>query len=270
MASRVERFYDKNVDASKRSVKNVDLYKTIYEDETYSNIEAVVENPKSNEIDVTKVKELLSKQEREYRTRNQLVKRNLEIPEVENISDFEEKNYDIRDILAQAKEDQEEIDEKRPRSLKDIDFEGLRQRLNNSEKYKPEEVEKDLNELRELICTIAGNDTDLNKLATKDLSLDMFASLAASTRELSNDDSDAIKKIIEEAKRIEEDKDKVEEKMDLDKSFYTTTLRLRKKDFEKEEDVEENTKGSSKKVTIIILLVAIAIVAVFFGYYMLK
>ncbi len=269
MASRVERYYDKNVDLSKRSVKNIELYKTIYEDETYSNIEGIVETPKTNEIDIKKIQELLLKQEREYKTRNQLVKKELEIPDMETIDDKEDKNYDIRDILAQAKEEQDEVEENKPRSLKDIDFDGLRQRLNNREKYQDEDIEKDLHELKELINTIAGNNVELNGLADKDLSLDMFSDLAASTNELSSEDSDVIKKLIAEAKKIEEDKLIVEESLDVDKSFYTSTLNLKKKDFESDEE-EVKTPGTGVKVFKIILFIVIAVIAVLVGYYILK
>lgn len=269
MASRVERYYDKNVDLSKRSVKNIELYKTIYEDETYSNIEGIVETPKTNEIDIKKIQELLLKQEKEYKTRNQLVKKDLEIPEMENLDDHEEKNYDIRDILAQAKEENDEIDENKPRSLKDIDFDGIRQRLNNREKYRNEDVEKDLHELKELISTIAGTNKDLNGLADKDLSLDMFSDLAASTNELSSEDSDIIKKLIAEAKKIEEDKDIEEDSLEVDKSFYTSTLNLKKKDFESDE-IEEKTTSTGAKVFKIILFILIAVIVVVAGYYILK
>lgn len=269
MASRVEKYYDKNIDASKRSVKNRDLYKTIYEDETYTNIEAVVENPKANEVDMKKIQELLLKQEKEYKTRNQLVKRDLEIPDMESLDAEEEKNYDIRDVLAQAKEDQEDLEETRPRSLKDIDFEAIRNRLNETEKIPDEKAEKDLKELKELISTIAGTNTDLNKLADKELSLDMFAELAASTKELSNDDSDAIKKIIAEAKKIEEKKQQEEEPFDVDKSFYTSTLNLKKKDFEDEDDKDEKT-GTGSRVVIIVLLIIVAIVAVVVAFNILR
>ncbi len=269
MASRVERYYDKNVDLSKRSVKNVELYKTIYEDETYSNIEGIVETPKTNEIDIKKIQELLLKQEKEYKTRNQLVKKDLEMPDMDKIDDHEDKNYDIRDILAQAKEENDEIEESKPRSLKDIDFDGLRQRLNNREKYKNEDVEKDLNELKELISTIAGNNMELNGLADKELSLDIFSDLAASTNELSSEDSDVIKKLIAEAKKIEEDKMIEEEVLELDKSFYTSTLNLKKKDFESDE-VEEKPTNTGAKVVVILIFIIIAVAAVVAGYYILK
>lgn len=269
MASRAERYYDKNVDLSKRSVKNIELYKTIYEDETYSNIEGIVETPKTNEIDIKKIQELLLKQEKEYKTRNQLVKKDLEIPDMESIDDEEEKNYDIRDILAQAKEEYDEVEENKPRSLKDIDFDGIRQRLSNREKYKNEDVEKDLNELKDLISTIAGNNIELNGLADKELSLDIFSDLAASTNELSSEDSNVIKKLIAEAKKIEEDKVIPEELLEVDRSFYTSTLNLKKKDFESDE-VEEKTTNTGAKVFKIILFVVIAVIAVVAGYYILK
>ncbi len=269
MASRVERYYDKNIDINKRSLKNRELYKTIYEDETYSNIEGIVETPKTNEIDIKKIQELLLKQEKEYKTRNQLVKKELEIPDMETLDDHENKNYDIRDILAQAKEEQEEDDDK-PRSLKDIDFDGIRKRISTAEKYEVKDAEKDLQELKELISTIAGSNSELNKLADKDLSLDMFADLAASTNEISKEDSDVIKKIIAEAKQIEEDSIKSDLPIEVDKSFYTSTLKLKKKDFESEDEEEEKSVSLAFKITVIILIIIIAVAAVVVGYNILK
>ena len=53
MASRVEKYYEEVSTSKKRVVKNRELYKAIYaEDETYSNIEGVLETPVTNEIDI--------------------------------------------------------------------------------------------------------------------------------------------------------------------------------------------------------------------------
>jgi hypothetical protein len=269
MASRVERYYDKNVDVNKRSVKNIDLYRTIYEDETYSNIEGIVETPKTNEIDISKIKDLLIKQEKEYKTRNQLVKKELDLPDMDDFENLESKNYDIRDILAQAKNDKEISEDDRLRSLKYIDFDSIREKLNHKEKYKPEEIEKDLTDLQELISTVTGTNKDLNNLADKELSLDMFSDLAASTSELSREETNAIQKVIADAKRIEERNNRQEVDMEVDKSFYTTTLNLKKKDFEIE-DEEEVKPNTGKRVVLILVFIIIAIIAVVIGYNFIK
>ena len=55
MASRVEKYYEEVSTSKKRVVKNKELYKAIYaEDETYSNIEGVLETPVTKEIDIVK------------------------------------------------------------------------------------------------------------------------------------------------------------------------------------------------------------------------
>ena len=133
MASRVEKYYEEVSTSKKRVVKNKELYKAIYaEDETYSNIEGVLETPVTNEIDIVKVQAMVLKQQEEEKKRMQLVKKDLELPEVENLEDTLTKNYDIRDVLAQAKEEST-IDNK-PRKLKDFDFDGLKERLNKVHK----------------------------------------------------------------------------------------------------------------------------------------
>ena len=264
MASRVEKYYEEVSTSKKRVVKNRELYKAIYaEDETYSNIEGVLDTPVTNEIDIVKVQAMVLKQQEEEKKRMQLVKKDLELPEVENLEDTLTKNYDIRDVLAQAKEEST-IDNK-PRKLKDFDFDGLKERLNNKKVYTEEEQERDIRELQELIHTIAGDNPELNKLADRDLSLEMFSDLTGDTKDLEQEE-ESIKKIIEEAKKIEEEKEKPEV-VETDNSFYTSTLNLKAKDFS---DEEEEHMPLPLKIFIILLIIVLTIVFVIVGYQLIK
>lgn len=265
MASRVEKYYEEVSTSKKRVVKNKELYKAIYaEDETYSNIEGVLETPVTNEIDIVKVQAMVLKQQEEEKKRMQLVKKDLELPEVENLEDTLTKNYDIRDVLAQAKEEST-IDNK-PRKLKDFDFDGLKERLNNKKVYTEAEQERDIRQLQELIHTIAGDNPELNKLADRDLSLEMFSELAGDTKDLDADE-ESIKKIIEEAKKIEEEKEKPEV-VETDNSFYTSTLNLKAKDFSDNE--EEERMPVPLKIFIILLIIVLTIIFVVVGYQLIK
>ena len=263
MASRVEKYHDKTLSDNKRVIKNKDLYDTIYqESELYSNIEGVVETNVTNEIDLAKVKELISKQKVEEK---RLVKKELEIPKVTE-EDDDENNYDIKDVLAHAKKEVE-IDNK-PRKLKDFDLDGIKKRLNNIEKYTEEEQMKDIESLKELIETIAGN-TNLNKLADKDLSLDMFSNLRK-TSEISEQDSESIKKIINEAKNESEYESTLTKDVEMDKLFYTKTMDLKPDDFTENGEDNEKVIPLFVKILLIIFTIILLITFVLVGYELLK
>lgn len=273
MPSREERYYDKNVDPQKRSIRNQTLYKTIYEDETYSNIEGIMDTTKTNEIDISKVREML-KLEQEGSKRSQLIKKDLELPDMATLDDEDDdKNYDIRDILAHAKEENDDEDKKR-RSLKNIDFEALKEELRNKNRFSDEESIKDLNEIKNLINTITGSNDDLNSMGTGNSSLDIFSDLKGDTTRLNRNNTGSIEKIIAEAKKYEEENSNKDtnssEIPSIDKSFYTTTLKLKKKDFMENDDEEDEDSNTTFRVIVIILFIIIAIVFTIVGYSLLK
>ena len=61
MKSRMERYYEIDHDTNRRTRKNADLYQKIYENDEYSNIEGIATTLKPNEIDISKIKEMLKK-----------------------------------------------------------------------------------------------------------------------------------------------------------------------------------------------------------------
>ena len=103
MASRMERYYKQGNTRLKRSERNQELYRDIYDSASYSNIEGIATIEKSNEIDITKVKKMLKNRE-EYKRQKEvsrLIKKEPEVKvkPVQTLSLDNDKNYDIRDIL---------------------------------------------------------------------------------------------------------------------------------------------------------------------------
>ena len=53
MASRMEKYYRQQLEVTRRSQRNQNLYREIYDLGEYSNIEAVATLDRTNEIDIT-------------------------------------------------------------------------------------------------------------------------------------------------------------------------------------------------------------------------
>ena len=103
MTTRMEKYYD-NVDNTKahsRSARNKEVYNEIYTYGKYTNIEGIADIKNANEVDITKVKELLKnrenyQKERQYRRLTGEYKEH----EAEEVSHepVEEKNHDILEV----------------------------------------------------------------------------------------------------------------------------------------------------------------------------
>lgn len=250
MASRMEKYY-KNQESKRRSVRNESLYQTIYEDETYSNIEGVVATPKANEIDIDKIKELIASREREKNQTRKIERRPIELEQVEE-DEEEEKNYDIRDILVKAKDSRENQEEEH-RSLKNTEYNILKNiKINNKHDLEQEE------ELKELINTITSTSM-LNKMSDSELSLNMFDDL----KETTIVKIPAIQAVLDDKKE-----DELHNTSEMDNSFFTSSLGFKEKDFEQLQDLNKSIKKNNKimKVILVILFVIIALVLGFVVY----
>ena len=251
MASRMDRYYKDELVNSGRSSKNKSLYKQIEDLDSYTNIEGVATIDKTNEIDITKVKEMLKNRENYKKQKKLKSLLEEEIKEIEEIPKKVEeiKNYDIKAILSKAKLTNEEDDNKY-RSLKKEQYETLK---NLSYKDKKYDIEKEETELKQLINTIT-NDKTINDLSnTNDVGL--LDELKSNTMV---GDASSIKKILDEEKEIE----KINETMEMDKSFYTASLGFTKSDFDELKDINHNIKKSN---SFIIILLIILISLIIFG-----
>ena len=264
MNSRMNKYYDNTETSSKsRSKKNANLYKNMYDDEIYSNIEGILETPKSNEINIEKIREMILRREQEEQSKNQLIKKNVEV-DIPSLVDeqSEEKNYDIMCALKQAKEENS-LRENKYRRLDDEYLEDLKNPIRKVEKVPMEDLENDLHEIKELLNTITSS-MDLKKLKDSELSLDMFSDLKSDTTTLGSDDP-IIQAIIKETKEMEENKEKSKEEEKMDYTFDTTNMKLSKKDFvDNMADLDvDDDKNPLLTVFMIILFVALAVLIIF-------
>lgn len=249
MASRMERYYKDELINSGRSTKNKSLYKQIEDLDNYTNIEGVATIEKTNEIDISKVKELLQNREN-YKKQKQFRGILKEEDEVEEpIVDVKEetKNYDINDILSKVKQEEPTV-QRNNRSLSDEQYKTLKS-LNISRKGRTTPPELKQNEVS-------------NKDYTKTLGLtDDVGLLDELKSNTMVGDASSIKKIIEEEKqnRINDNTST----MEIDKSFFTSSLGFTKSDFEELKDINHKIKKGNK--FIIGLLIAIILLLLLSG-----
>lgn len=263
MVSRMEKYYKNNSnDIKKRSQKNVDLYHTIYSEGQYSNIEGIATMDKTNEVDITKVKNMIKNRENYKRQKEYRNLRNIEEEIPETTNDFvekEEKVYDIRDILNKAKDKKPEEDT--PRSLDNTNYNILKDLKLNSKKEKNKEYEEE--ELKELINTIT-NTSMLNQMNDQELGLNM---LDLQDTDMKLESSKSVQQLLEQARKYQEKEDT---NKNLDKSFFTSSLNFSKDDFEDAEEYlsKKKSKGLLKRIVLFIFLLAIT-TSIIVGVYML-
>lgn len=234
MASRMERLHEKE----ERSTKNEHIYRKLDEYQinemgSYSNIEGVAKLD-GNEVNIEMVKKLINSSNSNTK-KEKYVKQN--VKEL----DYEEKNYDINDILDKAKEELP-LDDNKYRNLKN--YELLKQIKVNSEEEKEE--------LKEIINTMA-----LENLPDD---LGMFDDLKSDTMV---GDSDSIKKIIEEAKESEEEKEEVvEQEPVIDRSFYTASFNLSDEELSDFKNIGLDIKRNNRLMKILILISSIILAVI--------
>ena len=244
MASRMERYYK----TGERSKKNENLYKQIGELGSYTNIEGVVDISDSNEINITKVKELLKKGDEH--------EKNYSLKEVVDFSDEpitsvkkEEKTYDLKDVLDKAKTEHNDSDAKY-RNLKNRQYEIIKKlQIDNPEN-------EELNELLNTLSLEGDIGDDLG----------IFDDLKSNTMV---GEPSSIKKILKEAQESEEATDTVEVEQlnhtnldNLDKSFYTASFKFSDKDFEDLRNLDSRLKINNKLIKILIIIFSILLAVV--------
>ena len=249
MASRMDRYQNSELQTAGRSSKNKSLYEQIENLENYTNIEGVATIEKTNEIDLSKVQEMIKNRET-YKKRKQLRDiLNEEKEQLEEIEEYEEetKNYDIKDLLSKMENN---LEEKKARSLNKEQYKILKELTKKEEKY---DIEKEEEELKELINTI--NITkSLKDISNTGLDVGLLDNLKSDTMV---GDAASIKKIIEEEKK----EPKIEAtNTELDKDFYTSSFGFTKSDFEDLKNINQKIKKSNKFIIILLIIFIILII----------
>lgn len=252
MPSRMEKYYGHSSKKSKdhmRSNRNKDLYSKVYSYGDYSNIEGIAELEKNDQIDMNKVKELLNAQnktqnKREYRTK--LPEKNEPVP-IKTYAKQEEKNYDLRDILREAKENQ--VPDDKERVLKNTEYNilkniDLKKELKREDYFKNEPDK----ELKEMIDNIT-NTSRMNKLGTIESAEDLLSDLKADDTQVG--ELDSMKDAIEKEKN---------DTPAYDESFFTSSLKLNKSDFVDGEKSKNNIVNIIITVILVVVIIASSVV----------
>ena len=312
MASRMERYTSKKTDAlASRALKNRRMYEDLYTNATYTTFSSI--EPSVNVIDLSDVPvKNTSRREAYQKTRGAVTfgkEEEREIRDYESIypkaeSGETERNFDINQILEEAKKNREDEDElERKRKLKTTEYNILAEL--NEEKMKEYQKNKDVlskeeeKNLEELIHTIT----------SKTMAHDVNEILEREKKERKNKESDngsllddlmptKLDETIVRGEILEEIKDPVNlsinaedlksiealrnseesgefEKLEnsqtiLDKSFYTRSMDLSKEDLMGEEEslYREDKRSAIGRIffTLLILCLIAGIVFVVWQY----
>lgn len=250
MDNRMNKYDNDPESLAKRTKRNEALYNSINKSQIdeyniNSNISVLDEEP-GNEINVEKIKEILSKKyERPYQRRSITIE-----PEQEKFEvPLETKDYDLSKILQQAKAEKSiDYSEERLKKLRNTQYDILKQLDLN--KLNEEHVASAEEELMTMIKTIT--DKEYNKTNHKELDpeLDLLQDLKGS------DDTEVVPAITEEQKE-QYDIDKAEE--ELDNSFYTDSLKVNPQDMEDFKELQDEISSNSLGIKILIVLFSIVV-----------
>ena len=243
MKSRLDK-YDNNDNLS-RVEKNQNLYDDIYSDTNYSNM-VVIDD--SNEIDISKIKEIIDKE----KNKTNRVQRNnndkIEYSSIVPAKDEEDKLYDINEVLKRAKSQRDIIEEaNEKRKFENYKFkENLDEELSKTRKVY-ENLIKEEKELLNIMNT-------LTNVSSKDIALDMFDDLTES-EELQLNDTKFKTEADINIKQIYDDTTE----------YSTDTFMFSTKDFEGINDIKQDVKKTTVFIKILVfLLTALVIVAIAF------
>jgi len=225
MPSRMEKYYQAT-DVKSRTNRNKELYRTIYEEAEYSNVEGISVIERNEKIDIDMIRQLINGANQEMKQREPI-----EVPlETDLQSPVEEKNYDIRDILDKAKNSRPEVEKR----LSNTQYNILKNINLNENVEVPSVKDGDLKSMIEAISTNSkgGYTTDL------------FDDLKTiHDREMSE--------IVNESSNNE---------VEIDKSFYTSSLGFTKDDFEDIKDMNESIKSNNILTKVLIFILSVVIV----------
>ena len=247
MPSRMEKYYE----TKSRTTKNKELYRTMYDEVEYTNVEGISVIEKNEKIDIEKIKELINgtnnvNKPKEYKKEE--IK-----PLVEEIE--EQKNYDIRDVLNKAKSERTDKDSRysniKYNVLKNIDL--------NSDTKVPDNVDEE--QLKNMIEAISNNSKgELTSDLLDDLKSICDPNLKSEVKAEINKEDRIQETQLQNTKLIQDN---------LDKSFFTSSMDFSSEDFE---DLKENIKKNNflTKILLFILLVIIITGVLFLVYHFTK
>ncbi len=237
MKSRLDR-YENNSNSSRVS-KNQNLYDDIYSNTNYTNM-VVIDD--SNEIDISKIKEIIDREKNPTKKieRNSFDKE--EYDSIEMASVEERRLYDINEVLKEAKSQRDILEEaNEKRKIQNYKFrENLDEELSKTRQVY-ENLIKEEKELLNMMNT-------LTNVSSEELASDMFSDLTKD--ENLTEVLDEVKPEIR-IKQIEND--------DTTTEYSTDTFMFNTKDFDGLEDMKDNVKKTSIFIKVLIFLLTLVV-----------
>lgn len=236
MKSRLSR-YENNENLS-RVNKNQNLYDDMYSDTNYSNM-VVIDD--SNEIDISKIKEIIDNEKNKGKRVDKNVYKMEEYESIIPAKNEEKKLYDINEVLKEAKENRNILEEASEKS--------------KIENYKfKDNIEEELSKTRRVYENLIKEEKELlnlmNTMSNKssvDIANDMF-------QDLTKDDNFT--------EVLEEKPDVNIKQIDEDSTEYSTdTFMFNTKDFEGIDDLRDNLRRTNIFIKILIFIVILAVVS---------
>ncbi len=268
MKTRMEKYYDNNINTPLREQKNVELYQNInnYEVDDYKlESNATVIDHDVQNIDVEKIKKILdTKYNKEPKRRSIVIE---EENEPHNIEFDDTKEYDINAILEKARSEKEDnYEHERLKKIRDTQYDILNS-LDIEDKNKDEEETKKEEELVSLINTITMHEIDSKKenpdsnenIDPLDILTDLKGDdntvvVGGATEEESINETSPIMSL-EEAEIAKKEALKENKTNDL-----TNTLAFTQSDFDDFNDLKKDVKSSRILIYIVIALVTLVII----------
>ena len=220
MASRMDRYRV----GEGRSARNQDIYKQLEELGTYTNIEGIASIEDNNEVDISKIKEMLKNRENYQKEKRykDLLNNDEKAEDFQKDIEEIEKKYDIKDVLSDALKSRN-VMENDNHKIELSKYEIIKEMIDKKNKDNNEEEELNNNLLENLI----GDKTE------KDLT---------------------IKQVIDEAKNEQEE--------EMDKTFFTNSISLTGSDFESLKEMHTDIKKNNKLLKVVSFILAAAIITV--------
>lgn len=245
MPSRMERYYQTDVDVARRTRKNQRLYDDIHNNLSQPDVEQV---SNANEISPAKLNEILNRDKKTERRTIRNEELNLNV-----IDEDDNRNYDIREVLEKAKTDKPEKNDYHKLKEEQINL------LKKIESYKASKQEQDEN-LNELLNTIASTKL-LKDLNDRDLSLDVLGDLKSNNENTIVGGISSINKVMHDIPKV---KPIVEEKNEIDNSFYTSSMSFKDEDFDDIKEIKNKLKKNNfwMKTMIVILCLVILVIII--------
>lgn len=275
MSSRMEKYHSKQDDSIKTSnsrlSKNENLYEKINTNKVFTEF---VSGTPDNVIDLGEVTSgVVNSREKYQKTRflnqdEEERKSNSFVDKEVVYEDKREKNYNINDILENARKNRTEEDEiEKKRRLKSVEYSILsdlsHEKVKEYHDSKQKKLSKEEEEnLEELIHTITSNSL------RKKIDDELLGDLLPSDEE---EETVGTQELMEKVEEIKEKTEDLKETLDeIDDSFYTRSMDLSDQDFENDEDdtsfLDDKKMGIVPKILIGLFVVAVVAIIIYVVY----